>query len=150
MDSVLSGGCQCGAVRYEVRGRPIRTYACHCSICQKQSGSAFGLSAQFPAGSFSLTQGRLENFVRPGRGRNIRCYFCSSCGTRVYHQMFTDEGDLPRFSLKPGTLDDRSRFRPDCHLWVENAQPWVTFWDTDVVFAQQPDPEDMPVFHEQQ
>ncbi len=148
MDSVLSGGCQCGALRYEVRGKPLRTYACHCSICQKQSGSAFGLSAQFPGGSLTVTQGRLEHFVRDGRGRKFRCYFCPSCGTRIYHQMFTDEGDLPRINLKPGTLDDRSWYKPGCHVWAENAQPWVKFPDTDVVFAQQPKPEEMPLFHE--
>jgi len=146
MDSVLSGGCQCGEVRYEVKGKPLRTYACHCSICQKQSGSAFGLSAQFPGGSLTVTQGRLAHFVRDGRGRKFRCYFCPGCGTRIYHQMFTEEGDLPRIGLKVGTLDDRSWYSPGCHVWAENAQPWVKFSDSDVVFAQQPKPEEMPVF----
>ncbi len=148
MDSVLPGGCQCGEVRYEVRGKPLRTYACHCSICQKQSGSAFGLSAQFPGGSLDVTRGRLEHFVREGNGRGFRCYFCPICGTRIYHQMFTEKGDLPRINLKSGTLDDRSWYKPGCHVWAENAQPWVKFSDEDVVFAQQPKPEEMPVFHE--
>ena len=148
MDSVFTGGCQCGALRYEVRGRPLRTYACHCSICQRQSGSAFGLSAVFPGGSLSVTQGRLEHFVRDGRGRKFRCYFCPGCGTRIYHQMFTEQGDLPQINLKPGTLDDRSWYSPGCHVWAENAQPWVKFSDADIVFAQQPTREEMPVFHE--
>ena len=52
--SVQTGGCQCGAVRYEVTGPPIKLYVCHCTECQRQSGSAFGMSficaeSQFPA-----------------------------------------------------------------------------------------------------
>jgi hypothetical protein len=147
MDAVLPGGCQCGALRYQVRGKPLRTYACHCSICQKQSGSAFGLSAVFPGGSLTVTQGRMEHFVRDGRGRKFRCYFCPACGTRIYHQMFTEAGDLPQINLKPGTLDDRTWYKPGCHVWAENAQPWIKFSDTDVVFARQPAREEMPVFH---
>jgi hypothetical protein len=148
MDRVLLGGCQCGAVRYEVKGKPLLTYACHCSICQKQSGSAFGLAAVFRAGSLSVKQGRLEHFVRAGRDRDYRCYFCPKCGTRIYHQMFTSKGDLPWLNLKPGTLDDRSWYRPDSRVWAENAQSWVKFSDTDVVFAQQPRAEEMPAFHD--
>ncbi|MBE0624404.1 MAG: GFA family protein, partial [Burkholderiales bacterium] len=64
MNPLRLGGCQCGAIRFEVKGNPMRTYACHCTICQKQSGSAFGLSAVFPPGSFTVTKGSMEHFVR--------------------------------------------------------------------------------------
>lgn len=146
MDTVHTGGCQCGALRYEVRGKPLRTYACHCTICQRQSGSAFGLAALFPGESFRITKGRLGHFVRDGHNRKFRCYFCPQCGTRIYHQVFTEEGNLPRVNLKPGTLDDRSWFRPGCHVWTESAQPWIRFAEADVVFAKQPKPEEMPVY----
>jgi len=146
MNSVPLGGSQCGEIRYEVRGKPMRTYACHCTICQKQSGSAFGLSAVFPGGSLTVTKGRMEHFARAGRDRCFRCFFCPSCGTRICHQIFTGKGDLPQINLKPGTFDDRSWYKPGCHMWTESAQPWVKFSDTDVVFAQQPIPDEMPVF----
>lgn len=140
------GGCQCAAIRYECNSHPIMTYACHCSICQTQSGSAFGMAAVFDGDALSLSGVEPAHFVRPGRGRKFRCYFCPKCGTRLYHQWFTEDGDYPFLSLKPGTLDDTSWLRPGCHVWTENAQPWVRFSSDDVVFEQQPNLEEMPRF----
>ena len=85
-------------------------------------------------------------FVRQGHGRKLRCYFCPDCGTRLYHQWFTDDGDYPFLSVKPGTLADTSWLRPGCHVWTQHAQPWVTFAEDDVVFAEQPSLDDMPKF----
>jgi len=146
MTKAHSGGCQCGAVRYEIRADPIMVYACHCSICQRQSGSAFGMAAVFPGGAMTLTGVAPTSFVRQGHGRKFRCYFCPACGSRLYHQWFTDEGDTPFVNIKPGTLDDTSWLRPGCHVWTGNAQPWVRFGPDDVVFSEQPRIEDMPRF----
>jgi len=140
------GGCQCKAIRYEIAADPIMTYACHCTICQTQSGSAFGLAAVFDGRALTLSGIEPTHFVRPGHGRKFRCYFCPGCGTRLYHQWFTEEGDYPFLSLKPGTLDDTSWFRPGCHVWTESAQPWMRFGEGDVIFPRQPPLEDMPKF----
>ena len=84
-------------------------------------------------------------FVRQGHeGRSFRCYFCPQCGSRIHHQWFTDEGDAPFYNIKPGTLDDTSWIRPGCHVWTENAQPWVIFGSDDIVFARQPPVSEMP------
>ena len=48
---IHTGGCQCGAITYEITADPIMTYACHCTICQTQSGSAFGMAAVFDGGA---------------------------------------------------------------------------------------------------
>lgn len=146
MTRVHKGGCQCGAVRYEVRADPIMIYACHCSICQRQSGSAFGMAVVFDGAAMTFAGTPPAHFVRPGHGRKFRCYFCPACGTRLYHQWFTEEGDYPFRSIKPGTLDDTSWLRPGCHVWTENAQPWVRFGPEDVVFPQQPALDAMPRF----
>ncbi len=140
------GGCQCGAIKYEIAADPIMTYACHCTICQTQSGSAFGMAAVFDGGALKLTGIEPAHFVRPGHGRKFRCYFCPECGTRLYHQWFTEEGDYPFLSIKPGTLTDTSWLRPGCHVWTRHAQPWIRFSGEDVVFAQQPSLEEMPKF----
>jgi hypothetical protein len=66
------------------------------------------------------------------------------CGTRIYHQWFNDQGDIPFLNLKPGTLDDTSWLKPGCHMWTQHAQPGVTFAPDDVVFKQQPPPEQVP------
>lgn len=138
------GGCQCGAVRYEIHADPIMIYACHCTICQRQSGSAFGMAVVFDASRFTTAGAELAHFVRQGHGRQFRCYFCPQCGTRLYHQWFAEAGDFPFFNVKPGTLDDTGWIEPGCHVWTRHAQPWIRFSAEDVVFEQQPDLADMP------
>ena len=134
------GGCQCGAVRFEARGDPLMAYACHCTICQKQSGSAFGMAVVFDRTTFCLSGTEPAHFIRPGHeGRQLRCYFCPTCGSRLYHQWFTADGDAPFVNLKPGTLDDTSWLRPTAHFWVRSKQPWVALPEGDEVFATQPD-----------
>jgi hypothetical protein len=146
MGGIYRGGCQCGSIRYALSADPIMTYACHCTICQRQSGSAFGMAAVFDGASLSLSGIEPSHFVRLGHGRQFRCHFCPRCGTRLYHQWFTENGNYPFLSLKPGTLDDTSWFRPGCHVWIQHAQPWIRFSESDVVFAQQPSLEEMPKY----
>jgi hypothetical protein len=147
--AIHRGGCQCNAVRYEFRDDPFVVYACHCTICQRQSGSAFGMAAAFDAGSLSLAGAAPAHFVRPGHGRQFRCYFCRECGTRIYHRWFTESGDVPFINLKPGTLDDTSWIVPGCHVWTKHAQPWIRFSSADVTFEQQPDLAAMPRYKAQ-
>ena len=146
MTKTYSGSCQCGEISFEASADPIMTYACHCTICQTQSGSAFGLAAVFDSKAISWSGTDPAHFVRPGHGRNFRCYFCPTCGTRLYHQWFTEDGDYPFLSIKPGTLKVVSWFRPGCHVWTQDAQPWVQFSNEDVVFAKQPSLDEMPKF----
>ena len=119
----MTGGCQCGAVRYTITGTPRRLTACHCTDCQRQSGSAFGMSLVVAAEDFRLTEGELarhETVSAAGR-RKAGC-FCPACGTRIYHQAEWRRGDL---TVKPGTLDDTSGLVPDMHIWTASKQPWV-------------------------
>src|SRR5438309_349607 len=110
MDRAIEGGCQCGHIRYELRGEPIGLAVCHCKECQRQSGSAFGMSLGAPSSAFQLRSGVLKTFeVRCDSGRMKTCAFCPECGTRIYHQ--TRSG----MSIKAGTLDDTSRLKPDAH-----------------------------------
>jgi len=146
MSTRHAGGCQCGAVRYEIDAEPIRIYACHCTLCQRQSGSAFAMAAVFPAGSLRFLGIEPSHFIRQGHGRAFRCHFCPHCGTRIHHHWFTEAGDVPFLNLKPGTLDDTGWLRPSCHVWTRHAQPWVRFRNDDVLFAEQPDLEAMPLF----
>ena len=86
MPSRHTGHCQCGAVSYQIKADPVMIYACHCTICQRQSGSAFGMAVVFNGADVKLSGTSPAHFVRPGRGRDFRCYFCPDCGTRIYHQ----------------------------------------------------------------
>src|SRR6476660_10281479 len=98
----LTGGCQCGAVRYEVSAEPLEVYVCHCRECRRQSASAFGISVTVPAEAFVLTQGHLRSWSRPtDSGRVLECMFCADCGTRIRH---TTLGEAT-ISIKGGSLD---------------------------------------------
>lgn len=117
------GGCQCGAVRYRLTEEPVMLAICHCKDCQRQSGSAFGMSLVVPKSGFSLLSGTLKTFERlADSGRKLSCSFCPECGTRIHHEPRYAEGIL---NIKAGTLDDTSWLEPRVSVWMRSKQPWV-------------------------
>ncbi len=123
MTRASEGGCQCGAVRYRVEGEPLGLAVCHCSECQRQSGSAFGMSLALASDTFRLLTGELKTFTRPcDSGRTQVCSFCPRCGTRIHHQSTSAP---ERLSLKPGTLDDTGWLAPGEHYWTKRKQSWA-------------------------
>ena len=124
MTHEATGGCQCGAVRYAYAGEPLEVTVCHCRDCQRQSGSAFGMSLFVAPERFRILEGRPSVFeVVTDSGRIKTCAFCPACGTRIYHQ---GQGGV---SIKAGTLDDTSGLRPTAHYWTKRKQPWVEIPD---------------------
>jgi hypothetical protein len=124
MGRVIDGGCQCGRVRYRVEREPFGLAVCHCTECQRQSGSAFGMSLAIASSAFKLQSGELKAFeVKCDSGRIKTCAFCSECGTRIYHQIRNG------MSIKAGTLDDTSWLKPDSHYWTKRKQSWVALPD---------------------
>jgi len=122
-ESEFTGGCQCGAIRYEVVGMPKRQVACHCTACQRQSGSAFGMTIVVNEEDFRLTKGELKTYASKSHaGRAKLGAFCPECGTRIYHKSEWRKGTV---SVKPGTLDDTRWLKPEMHLWTSSKQPWV-------------------------
>ena len=135
--SIQSGGCQCGAVRYQLSAAPLTLYACHCTECQKQSTSAFGMSLQVPRGGFRIVKGEPKVWRRTAdSGMAVHCYFCGNCGTRLYHDA---EFARDTVNIKPGTLDDTSGLDPVANIWTGSAQPWVHLSDDLLNYAAQPD-----------
>jgi hypothetical protein len=119
----LTGGCQCGAIRYEVTGAPHETYVCHCRECRKQSASAFGISVMVRSADLRLLQGHLRRWSRStDSGRTLACFFCGDCGSRVWH------GDLERadeVSIKGGSLDEPVDLSDAIHIWTSRKLPGV-------------------------
>ncbi len=119
----LSGGCQCGHIRYQINGEPVTLYACHCLHCQSQSSSAFGMSMWVNYQDFELLSGRLKFWTETaGDGSAKVCAFCPECGCRIYHAL---EEDREILSLKAGSLDDKSILTPIAHIWVKRAHDWL-------------------------
>lgn len=125
MSSVHAGGCQCGAVRYTIKGDPI-AYCCHCTECRKQSASAFGMSIPVFETAFSI-QGKLSCWSRPTDSGSITdCYFCPECGSRLYHSGRNRDGMV---TVKYGSLDDPVGISVVAHIWVASKLDFLDLTD---------------------
>lgn len=119
----MHGGCLCGKVRYVIHEAPALTALCHCTHCQKQSGSAFSVNLVV-ASAVLDTVGVLATFVDTAdSGQKLERKFCPCCGSPVYTRPL---GNPAVTYLKAGTLDDTTRVRPDTQVWVASAQQWVS------------------------
>jgi len=117
-----TGGCLCGAIRYETAGEPVFTLRCHCRDCQRQSGAAHVPAARVPSAGFRVLQGTPRRYVtKADSGNDIVRVFCGNCGTPLYVQVGT-RPDL--IGLRVCTLDDPSWFKPDADIFMRSAQPW--------------------------
>lgn len=119
----LTGGCSCGAIRYEVASFPLLLYTCNCTDCQTASGSAFALNMPVATKSFRIAQGAPKPWRRASpSGINVASWFCGDCGARLYGER---EGRAETINLRAGTLDDTSWLKPVAHLFMQSAQSWV-------------------------
>jgi hypothetical protein len=136
MAKKLTGGCQCGTIRYEITGTPNALVVCHCTDCQRQSGSAFGMTLPVNEVDFRMTKGEVKTYASTSAaGRGKLGAFCPDCGTRIYHKPEWRKGTV---SVKPGTLDDTSWLKPEMHLWTSSKQGWVTIPEGVKTFDRQP------------
>jgi len=125
MPSPYPARCICEAVHYRVTEEPLTLYACHCTDCQRRSGSAFALSMWVNRAAIEVTKGEPvlhESKSADGRVRIAR--ICTQCGTRLWSEPPRHPGLAV---IRPGLLDDTSWLRPIAHLWTRSAQPWFVF-----------------------
>ncbi len=119
----ISGGCLCGAVRYESTGEVKGTSVCHCTHCQRVSGSAFSVNVLVPRAGVTYSGDRLASYTDTAEsGRKLARKFCGNCGSSIASE---PEGMPNATVLKAGTLDDRSWLKPCTHIWTSSCQPWV-------------------------
>lgn len=120
--ATVQGGCLCGAVRYSFEGEPAAAMVCHCTHCQKQSGSAFSTILGVPEGALIMS-GETRTFGDSGEsGRSVERIFCPSCGSPLISKVAVAPGML---FIKAGTLDDTANFAPSMHIWAKSKQCWV-------------------------
>jgi hypothetical protein len=136
MTEAITGGCLCGKVRYTVRPTMrFLSYTCHCTDCQRRSGSAFGIQQSVLSRDLTVEGELLRGeHVQPS-GAVAGIYACKHCLTRLY----TDNNLRPGIAnLRAGTLDHSPQMIPAAHLWVQSKQPWVIIPDDAVVLEAQP------------
>ncbi|WP_114521652.1 GFA family protein [Altererythrobacter sp. ZODW24] len=132
MTTKNKGGCLCGAIRYSFTGAPVMEAVCHCTHCQKQSGTAF--SALIGVAESNLTvEGTPKNYADKGEsGGSVTRQFCANCGSPLFSLVESAPGMV---FVKAGTLDDPSGFAPSIHFWGKSKQLWVELGDVPVVEA---------------
>jgi hypothetical protein len=136
MQLPLTGGCQCGKIRYQITEQPSLVYACHCTDCQHITSSAFSLGVALPEAAFRLTSGEPRALQRvPDSGRLNTRFICPDCACWVYSQ---PRGGVVR--VRAGSLDDTSWLRPTRHIWTRSKQPWVALPADAPHFPTQADP----------
>lgn len=119
----IAGGCLCGGVRYESTAEPKFVGVCHCTHCQKISGSAFSVNIIVPIDTVSMTTGSLATYQDTSEsGRMLIRKFCKTCGSSLASESQSFPGMLV---IKAGTLDDPSWVKPAAQIWARSRQPWV-------------------------
>lgn len=131
----LTGGCQCGKLRYRVDDKPIVFYLCHCRECQRHTSSAFGESLRVHARDLVM-EGPVKTVRRTAESGRVReGHFCAECGVRVVHSTLGAE----HANVKAGTLDDTSWLVPAGHIWTRTKQPFVTIGADELSYPTQPE-----------
>lgn len=113
----ITGGCQCGAVRYAASAVMDYAHLCHCRMCQKAVGGLFAALVAAPRDAFTWTRGepsRWRSSAKVDRG------FCGTCGTPLFYE----EVSGAHVSVTLGSLDDPRAFKPVTHDGTEGRMPW--------------------------
>ena len=120
----ITGGCHCGAIRYEAEVDPATAGVCHCTDCQQLSGTAFRFTIRAALGSFRFVRGTPRIYVKTAEsGARRDQAFCETCGSPIYA---ATPGPEPRlYSLRAGTIDQRDQLRPVRQIWTASRLPWL-------------------------
>jgi hypothetical protein len=120
----MEGRCTCGAVRYRLNAQPLIVHCCHCTWCQRESGSAFAVNAFIEAAQVELLQGApVQTTLPSASGKGQVFWRCPDCGVTLWSNY---AGAGPKFHfVRVGTLDEPSRAPPDIHIYTSTKLPWV-------------------------
>jgi len=134
MANELTGSCLCGQVTFRTDAQPITQLVCHCSSCQKQTGSSFSTIMGLPGDRLTV-DGETKSYTSTGgSGAPLQRHFCPKCGSGIY----SDVGVVPGMvMIRAGNLDDPSVFAPDAHIHCGQKSHWLDLGDA-VIFDAAP------------
>jgi hypothetical protein len=122
MPAPFSGGCLCGAIRYESRAEPLFSINCHCRDCQRTTGTAYAPVLAVPRDALSISQGKPTYYTsQSDSGETVSRGFCPECGSGIFSKLSANPDIV---GLKAASLDDPSWFRPAVDMYTDSAQPW--------------------------
>lgn len=117
VDMVVTGGCQCGAVRYRADKMCLNSHICHCRMCQKAVGHIFAALVAAPKSHFTWTRGAPSTFLSSAQ---VERGFCGRCGTPLFYNSL----DHDRINLTIGSLDDPAALPPRGQIGTESRVAW--------------------------
>jgi len=121
MSTSITGGCQCGAVRFESTAEPLFGGHCQCTNCQKFSGTGHASNLMVPKDAFAVTGEVTFYEYDADSGNHMTRAFCPTCDSPVYG---FGSGNPAGIMLRAGTLDDTSHFKPQVLLFTASAAEW--------------------------
>jgi len=122
---MIRGSCLCKRVRFEIHGKPGRSSHCHCSMCRKAHGAAFGSYVTVKVGDFRMLAGE-ESILRYRSSPGAERTFCARCGSTLQF-ISLKRPDIVDVAL--GVLDDDPGIRVPYHIFVASKAPWVEITD---------------------
>jgi hypothetical protein len=135
MNSAFDGGCTCRQLRYKMLSQPLIVHCCHCTWCQRETGSSFALNAMIESDDVVLTSGNPETILTPSKsGKGQRIVRCPNCKIALWSH-YPGGGDAIKF-LRVGTLDEAFKFSPDAHIFTSTKQPWVNLTNGAPAFSE--------------
>ena len=117
----LTGGCLCGAVRFELSAPPRSASYCHCTRCQRRTGTAASAQAQIDGAAFRFTAGddRVQVWRHPDGGWEKA--FCRTCGAQLFSR---DPDDPAQMSVRMSAFDEDPGVRPSYRTFTAYAAAW--------------------------
>lgn len=132
---MLTGGCQCGAIRFQVLGPTGRLFICHCDHCRRLTGSAFDVALECGARQIALLQGSPRHSLRiADSGNRVTIAFCGACGCHLW-----EGDDSLGATVKVGVLDQRIDLSDVVHLYVARRLPGIVIPENAVQYPGEPD-----------
>ncbi len=121
----IDGGCHCGHVQYEAEVNTDTVIICHCSDCQRMSGSAYRVVVPAKEEDVKFSAQQPKDYIKTSESGNPRVQaFCPECGTHIYATSVDNIGSRV-LNLRIGSVNQKDRFTPTGQIWCRSAQPWA-------------------------
>lgn len=120
----IDGQCHCGHVKYQAEVDPDEVVICHCTDCQRLTGSAYRVTVRTPTSSLRLTANPPKVYTKYGdNGRPRLQSFCPECGSPLFT---TGDGEhATTTGIRVGTINQRRELKPSRQIWCRSALPWI-------------------------
>ncbi|MEN9864764.1 MAG: hypothetical protein RL748_354 [Pseudomonadota bacterium] len=134
-EPTFDGGCACGQVRYRLLRNPMFVHCCHCTRCQRETGTPFAHHAMIEFTQMSLLCGEVEYVKVPTDSGNRHWVIrCKSCKTAMWNEHGSRQA-VTRY-VRVGTLDQPNLLPPLAHIYVQSKQPWLQLDAATPAFAE--------------